>query len=63
MKELRSLRAVKAAFVNQESLMDWDRIKGRWKQVGGQAKQKWGKLRTMSAARWTTGSTASDVSA
>ena len=24
--------------------MDWDRIKGRWKQVSGQAKQQWGKL-------------------
>jgi uncharacterized protein YjbJ (UPF0337 family) len=24
--------------------MDWDRIKGKWKQMGGQAKQQWGKL-------------------
>jgi uncharacterized protein YjbJ (UPF0337 family) len=31
--------------------MDWDRIKGRWKQVGGQAKQQWGKLTDDDLAR------------
>jgi len=24
--------------------MNWDRIEGGWKQVKGQAKQRWGKL-------------------
>lgn len=24
--------------------MDWDRVKGRWKEMSGQAKQQWGKL-------------------
>lgn len=24
--------------------MNWDRIEGNWKQVAGQARQKWGKL-------------------
>jgi uncharacterized protein YjbJ (UPF0337 family) len=24
--------------------MDWDRIKGNWKQMTGSAKQKWGEL-------------------
>lgn len=24
--------------------MNWDQIKGKWKQVTGQARQKWGKL-------------------
>ncbi|HWK83168.1 MAG TPA: CsbD family protein [Caldimonas sp.] len=24
--------------------MNWDRIKGNWKQVTGKAKEKWGKL-------------------
>lgn len=24
--------------------MDWDRIKGNWKQFSGRAKQQWGKL-------------------
>ncbi len=24
--------------------MNWDRIKGNWKQFRGQAKQQWGKL-------------------
>jgi uncharacterized protein YjbJ (UPF0337 family) len=28
----------------QGGRMDWDRIKGKWKQMGGQAKQQWGKL-------------------
>jgi uncharacterized protein YjbJ (UPF0337 family) len=24
--------------------MNWDRIEGNWKQIAGQARQKWGKL-------------------
>lgn len=24
--------------------MNWDQIEGKWKQFGGAAKQKWGKL-------------------
>ncbi len=24
--------------------MNWDQIKGKWKQVSGQAQQQWGKL-------------------
>ncbi|MEX2113410.1 MAG: CsbD family protein [Pirellulales bacterium] len=24
--------------------MNWDQIKGKWKEVKGQAQQKWGKL-------------------
>lgn len=24
--------------------MDWNRVEGNWKQVKGQAKEKWGKL-------------------
>ena len=24
--------------------MNWDQIKGKWKQASGQARQKWGKL-------------------
>ncbi len=24
--------------------MDWDRVKGKWKQMSGQAKTQWGKL-------------------
>lgn len=24
--------------------MNWDKIAGKWKQVGGEAKKKWGKL-------------------
>ncbi len=24
--------------------MNWDRIEGNWKQLAGQARQKWGKL-------------------
>ena len=28
----------------QEDDMNWDQIKGNWKQFTGQAKQKWGKL-------------------
>lgn len=24
--------------------MNWDEIKGKWKQIGGQAKQRWGAL-------------------
>jgi uncharacterized protein YjbJ (UPF0337 family) len=24
--------------------MNWDQIKGKWKQAKGQARQKWGKL-------------------
>jgi uncharacterized protein YjbJ (UPF0337 family) len=24
--------------------MNWDRIEGNWKQMSGQARQKWGKL-------------------
>jgi uncharacterized protein YjbJ (UPF0337 family) len=27
-----------------ESVMNWDRVKGNWKEVQGQAKQQWGKL-------------------
>ena len=24
--------------------MDWDRIKGNWKQISGNVKEKWGQL-------------------
>ncbi len=24
--------------------MNWDQVKGKWKQISGQAKQQWGKL-------------------
>lgn len=24
--------------------MDWDRVKGNWKQYSGKAKERWGKL-------------------
>ena len=27
-----------------ESVMDWDRVAGNWKQVKGKVKEKWGKL-------------------
>jgi uncharacterized protein YjbJ (UPF0337 family) len=27
-----------------EIVMNWDRVKGNWKEVQGQAKQQWGKL-------------------
>jgi uncharacterized protein YjbJ (UPF0337 family) len=27
-----------------ETVMNWDRVKGNWKEVQGQAKQQWGKL-------------------
>jgi uncharacterized protein YjbJ (UPF0337 family) len=28
----------------QEHTMNWDRIEGQWKQLKGQAQQRWGKL-------------------
>jgi uncharacterized protein YjbJ (UPF0337 family) len=28
----------------EETTMNWDTIKGQWKQVVGQVKQEWGKL-------------------
>ncbi len=27
-----------------EQIMNWDQIKGKWKQTKGQAQQQWGKL-------------------
>jgi len=27
-----------------ESLMNWDRIEGNWKQLSGKVRQQWGKL-------------------
>ena len=27
-----------------ETVMNWDRIEGNWKEVKGKAKQQWGKL-------------------
>jgi uncharacterized protein YjbJ (UPF0337 family) len=27
-----------------ETIMDWDRIAGNWKQVKGKVKEKWGQL-------------------
>jgi uncharacterized protein YjbJ (UPF0337 family) len=29
---------------NGESLMDWNRVEGNWKQFSGKVKAKWGKL-------------------
>ena len=29
---------------NGESLMDWNRVEGNWKQLAGKVKAKWGKL-------------------
>jgi uncharacterized protein YjbJ (UPF0337 family) len=29
---------------NGESLMDWNRVEGNWKQFAGKVKAKWGKL-------------------
>jgi uncharacterized protein YjbJ (UPF0337 family) len=34
-----------------EDGMDWDRVKGRWKEMSGQAKQQWGKLTDDDVAR------------
>jgi uncharacterized protein YjbJ (UPF0337 family) len=28
----------------KESLMNWDRIEGNWRQIKGKAKEQWGKL-------------------
>jgi uncharacterized protein YjbJ (UPF0337 family) len=28
----------------KDTLMNWDRIEGNWKQVAGKAKEQWGKL-------------------
>jgi uncharacterized protein YjbJ (UPF0337 family) len=28
----------------KESVMDWNRVEGNWKQIKGQVKEKWGKL-------------------
>jgi uncharacterized protein YjbJ (UPF0337 family) len=28
----------------KEQAMNWDRIQGKWKEIKGQAKQKWGEL-------------------
>jgi len=29
---------------SKESVMDWNRVQGNWKQVEGKVKAKWGKL-------------------
>jgi uncharacterized protein YjbJ (UPF0337 family) len=31
-------------FPQEESTMNWDQIKGKWKQAKGEAQQKWGQL-------------------
>jgi uncharacterized protein YjbJ (UPF0337 family) len=31
-------------FIQQEPVMNWDRIEGNWKQFKGQVRQPWGKL-------------------
>ncbi len=31
--------------------MNWDQIEGKWRQLQGQAKQRWGKLTDDEAAR------------
>jgi len=30
--------------LSKDTLMNWDRIEGNWKQVSGKAKEQWGKL-------------------
>jgi uncharacterized protein YjbJ (UPF0337 family) len=35
-------------------MMNWDQIKGNWKQAAGQARQQWGKL-TDSDLEWVAG--------
>jgi uncharacterized protein YjbJ (UPF0337 family) len=30
--------------IKMEIAMNWDRVKGNWKEMSGQAKQHWGKL-------------------
>jgi uncharacterized protein YjbJ (UPF0337 family) len=29
---------------SKEHAMDWDRVKGNWKQFSGRAREKWGEL-------------------
>jgi uncharacterized protein YjbJ (UPF0337 family) len=29
---------------NEETVMDWSRVEGNWKQVKGKLKEKWGQL-------------------
>jgi uncharacterized protein YjbJ (UPF0337 family) len=30
--------------MTKETKMNWDIVKGKWKQMGGSAKEKWGEL-------------------
>jgi uncharacterized protein YjbJ (UPF0337 family) len=39
-----ALRSSPPKIENGESLMDWNRVEGNWKQVAGKVKAKWGKL-------------------
>jgi uncharacterized protein YjbJ (UPF0337 family) len=41
MPELQDEEAVAS---NRRTVMNWDRIKGNWKQFSGKVKEKWGKL-------------------
>ena len=34
----------KPNFIHKGENMNWDQIEGKWKQLKGSAKQKWGKL-------------------
>lgn len=38
------LLRVTLSIEQKESEMNWDQIKGKWKQAKGQAQQQWGKL-------------------
>jgi uncharacterized protein YjbJ (UPF0337 family) len=48
---VRPTREIVPSQTSKGGGMDWDRIKGRWKQVSGQAQQQWGKLTDDELAR------------
>src|SRR5947209_8222720 len=35
---------LEARYECQEELMNWDQVQGKWKQIKGEAKTRWGKL-------------------